>query len=71
MQNLLIDPLSQQFLADPYPQLARQREAGPVVYSEDLDMWIVTRWDDVDTVFRNHDFFSAEIAQAPPLPLCD
>ncbi len=66
-----IDPLSQDFLADPYRLLARQREAAPVVYCDDLDMWIVTRWEDVDTVFRNHQIYSAGNVQAPLLPLCD
>ncbi|MEX0343382.1 MAG: cytochrome P450 [Rhizobiaceae bacterium] len=66
-----IDPLSPDFLADPYPLLASQREAAPVSYREDLDMWIVTRWEDVQTVFRNHDIYSAAIVQAPLLPLCD
>ena len=63
-----IDPLAPGFLADPYPHLARQREAAPVAYCDDLDMWVVTRWADVDTVFRDHETFSAGNVQAPLLP---
>lgn len=66
-----IDPLAPKFLADPYPHLAHQREAAPVAYCDDLDMWVVTRWADVDTVFRDHETFSAGNVQAPLLPLCD
>ena len=66
-----VDPLSPDFLADPYPWLARQRSEAPVTYIEDLDMWLVTRWQDVETVFRDHETYSAAIVQAPLLSLCD
>ena len=35
---------------DPYPALARLRADEPVSYVPDLDMWLVTRWDDVQRV---------------------
>ena len=66
-----LDPLSEGFLADPYPLLARQQISAPVSYSEDLDMWIVTRWEDVQAVLRNQEVFSAANVQAPLLPLCE
>ncbi|MEM7302645.1 MAG: cytochrome P450 [Pseudomonadota bacterium] len=69
--NSIVDPLGSSFLADPYPHLAQQREAAPVSYCEDLDMWLVTRWEDVQTVFRDHETYSAGNVQAPLLPLCE
>ena len=67
----LIDPLSSDFLADPYPFLAQQREQMPIAYCESIDMWIVTRYEDVNYVFLHPEIFSAAIAQAPLMPLCD
>ena len=66
-----LDPLAGEFLADPYPFLARQREDAPVAYCEAVDMWLITRHADVEHVFLNPDVFSAAIAQMPLMPLCD
>lgn len=66
-----LDPLSSAFLADPYPFLAAQRAEAPVAYCPAIDMWIVSRHADVEQVFLNPDVFSASIAQAPLMPLCD
>lgn len=70
MQHAL-DPLAGDVLADPYPFLARIRAETPVVYCEAIDMWIVTRHADVEEVFLDPKRFSAAIAQAPLMPLCD
>lgn len=66
-----LDPLATDVLADPYPFLARIRAQTPVVYCEAIDMWIVTRHADVEEVFLDPKRFSAVIAQAPLMPLCD
>ena len=65
------DPLTEAFLSNPYPFLADQREEAPVAYCPAIDMWIVSRHADVEYVFLNPDLFSASIAQATLLPLCD
>lgn len=66
-----LDPLTDAFLADPYPLLAQQRGEAPVAYSEAIDMWIVTRHADVEHVFLHPEVFSAANAQAPLMPLCE
>jgi len=66
-----LDPLAEDVLADPYPFLAQIREDAPVVYCPAIDMWIVTRHADVEEVFLDPQRFSAAIAQAPLMPLCD
>jgi len=66
-----LDPLSAEALADPYPFLAQQRREGPVAYAESIDMWIVTRHEDVEHVFLTPEIFSASNAQAPLMALCD
>ncbi|MBP2366204.1 cytochrome P450 [Pseudonocardia parietis] len=37
---------------DPYPRYARLRETSPVVYSDALQAWLVTRWADVTRCFK-------------------
>ncbi len=44
---------------DPYPVLARLRAAEPVAYVPDMDMWLVTRWDDVEMVHHRADLFTS------------
>lgn len=45
--------------ADPHPILAELRELSPATYLPSLDMWLVTRWDDVVYVCENPDLFTA------------
>jgi hypothetical protein len=65
------DPFAPEFLADPYPTLAEMREGGPVYYSPVLDMWVVTRYGEVEAIFRDPDTYSAAIAQDPIYPLAE
>ncbi|MBI5089357.1 MAG: hypothetical protein HZB15_11010, partial [Actinobacteria bacterium] len=44
---------------DPYPALARLRADEPVAHVPDLDMWLVTRWDDVVMVHERPDLFTS------------
>jgi cytochrome P450 len=48
-----------QLEADPYPALARLRADEPVTYVPDMDMWLVTRWDDVEMVHVRTDLFTS------------
>lgn len=63
------DPFDPAYLADPYPYFERARAGGPVFYAPQIDMWVVTRYADIDTVFLDPATFSASIAQAPLAPL--
>jgi cytochrome P450 len=44
---------------DPYPALARLRRDEPVAFVPDLDMWLITRWDDVVMVNEHPEFFTS------------
>ena len=66
-----LDPLSDAFIKAPYPLLSKLREESPVVFCPAIDMWLVTRFADVEFVFNNPQLFSASIAQMPLMPLCD
>lgn len=56
------DPLAPAQLADPYPLYARLREESPVFYDEEHDLWVVTRYDDVQAIVRDPAAFSSENA---------
>ena len=63
------DPFAPDYLADPYPILDALRERVPVFYAPALDMWVVTRFAEIDEIFRNPARFSAANAQDPIYPL--
>ena len=64
------DPLSEGYLADPYAVAAAVRTETPVFYAEPLDMWVVTRMEDVEAVFGDAETFSGRLVQDPIFPLC-
>jgi len=59
------------YLTNPYPELARLRDENPIFYSEKLGYLVLTRMEDVTEVFRDHDAFSSENVQDPVFPVCD
>ncbi len=65
------DPLAPGYLADPYTVADRVRETTPVFYAPSLDMWVVSRMEDVEAVFSDHETFSGRIVQDPVFPVCD
>jgi hypothetical protein len=63
--NPFVDP----YLANPYEFLARARAEEPVFYSPELGYYVVTRYEDIRSVFRDTEHFSATIALEPLTPL--
>lgn len=53
MSSLQLDPYDHAFHWDPYPTYKALREQDPVHYNEKLDLWFLTRWDDVFNAFRD------------------
>jgi hypothetical protein len=64
------DPLSDAYLADPYPFLIQAREAAPAFYCDAIGHWIVTRYQDIRHILRTPALFSATNINAPLHPLC-
>ena len=64
------DPFTAAALADPYPDFARFVERQPVFRSDELGLWVVSRYADVKQVLRRHEVFSAANALAPITPPC-
>jgi cytochrome P450 len=68
--DLRFDPLSDEYLVDPYPHLAQAREAAPAFYCSSIDHWVITRHADVRHIFRTPAQFSAVNANSPLRPPC-
>jgi cytochrome P450 len=64
------NPLSVEYLADPYPILKKARKATPIFYSAGLDHWVVTRHADIRLIFRTTSSYSAVNALEPLTSLC-
>lgn len=57
----LLDP---SYVSDPRPFWQRLRDEAPVLRSEAFGFWVVSRYDDVLAVVRNHEDFSSAIGPA-------
>lgn len=60
--SLTFDPISESQLSDPYPTYARMRDDCPVFHDERMNVWVVTRHDDVIRVVRDPATYSSENA---------
>ena len=68
--QIRFDPLSPDYLADPYPFLSAAAKAAPAFYCEAIDHWVVTRYHDIRHIFRTPALFSAGNANSPLRPVC-
>lgn len=74
MTDLGFDPASPAFLADPYPVYARLREAGPVLWHEPRQVYLLTRFEHVHAALRDrrlgraydHRYTAAEFGRPEP-----
>ncbi len=69
--DALFDPA---VIADPYPFFARLREQDPVHWNAPFQLWVVTRYEDVVWMIRNHELFSSAVIRndrRPPHPPID
>ena len=55
-----LDLKSWQNVQDPFPLYARLRDHDPVHWSESLNAWVVTRFEDVVEIFNRPDTFSSD-----------
>jgi cytochrome P450 len=62
------DPLSQEFNANPDPVLEQARRECPVFYWPALDVWVVTRYDDIVEVTKDYKTFSSRAFRFVPPP---
>ncbi|WP_167138139.1 cytochrome P450 [Diaminobutyricimonas sp. TR449] len=52
-------------MKDPFPAYSELRAEQPVMFDERIGLYVVSRYDDIKTVFENWETFSSENAQAP------
>lgn len=72
-----LDPYGHSFHWDPYPTYQALRQMDPVHYNADLDLWFLTRWEDVFNAFRDFRSFIStgatslekESTEALPYPM--
>lgn len=57
--TISFDLFSEGVLADPYPWYRWLRRSAPCCYSPERDIWVVSRYDDVVAVMRDHETFSS------------
>lgn len=57
--NIDFDPLSPAQRHDPYPVYTALREQVPVFFAQRFGFWVVTRYDDVLEVLKDHTTFSS------------
>lgn len=57
MPPLQLDPCDHRFHWDPYPTYAALREHDPVHCNAALDLWFLSKWDDVYQAFRDFRIF--------------
>jgi cytochrome P450 len=55
-------------LENPYPFYARARREEPIFYSEVLQMWVVTRYEDIRTILLQPNIFSSKDTLRPITP---
>lgn len=62
------DPFATDYLSNPFLFLDRARAEEPIFYSPEIDYWVVTRYEDIKAIFRNHKAFTAENTISPIVP---
>lgn len=50
---------------DPYPLYARMRHEAPVAFVPAVNIWLVTRWADVEYVAKTPEIFTAQVTTSP------
>jgi cytochrome P450 len=61
------DPRNAATIDDPYPTYARLRRDAPVLFVEDYDMWVLTRYADVLHTVRTPTLFSSRLGMSPDI----
>jgi len=51
------DPYDVGINADPYPAFKALRDQAPVYYNDVHDFWALSRFEDIDRAFRDHETF--------------
>jgi cytochrome P450 len=64
------DPLDPTMVIDPYPVLNKWRAETPVFYIPQLDHYVVTRYEEIESILLDRESWSAANASSPLMPVC-
>lgn len=67
----LYKPFHDSIISNPFPFYELARQSAPLFYSEEIDHWVVSRYEDVKRIFLDHDTFSARNTLTPITPLSE
>jgi cytochrome P450 len=59
LADIGLDMFDPEAIARPHEFYARLREEAPIVWSDQTEAWVLTRYDDVSRVLRDHERFSS------------
>ncbi|HEY4098255.1 MAG TPA: cytochrome P450 [Baekduia sp.] len=62
------NPLSQEFIGNPFPMMERARRDCPVFYAADFGFWAITRYEDIERAFTDWETFSNNSLANVPVP---
>lgn len=62
-------PLNDDYLEEPYRIAAELRDEHPVFYAEELGYLVVTKMEDLERIFADHETFASVNVQDPVFPL--
>ncbi len=63
-------PFSHDYLQDPYQFFDKARKSEPVFFSPEYNYWVVLKYEDIATVYRNPETYSPVNARHPVTPIC-
>ncbi len=61
------NPFTPEFQADPYPGYRQLREADPMHWSQLMQLWVLTRYEDVEFVLRDQRFSANRRSSTNPI----
>lgn len=62
------DMFAPDVIASPYDYYGRLRDQDPIHWNETYQLWVVTRYDDLVWLTRNHEMFSSAVFRNDPRP---
>lgn len=62
------NPFTHAFLSDPFEEFARARKEAPVFFYPDLNVWVLTRFEDIAAAASDHKVFSQRAVGAVEIP---
>ena len=66
----MLHPLSHEHLINPYDNFKQARSEAPVFFHNELNMWVVTRYHEVEKVLKDPKTFSNSLTVTPMFDIC-